>query len=403
MAEKMHVGQAGTLLYDENERPYVVAKQGRPGFVLFGPYDRYIEKGTYKVTFEITIDENFKEDGIDFCRVDVIHWAGRGIVINRTSVNSNAETRNGVISVVLPFVVDTPGVLEYRVESLGRQSFGVKYERKISIPGQSDSDRGYGRFYFSNEEKIRKLLLLGARIISSSGDGIVIEWRGIRLQVDNREDFVLIHEILKDNSYNFVLPGEVCAVDIGMNVGIASLHMATNAAVRVIHGFEPFSRPFARAIRNFSLNPALSAKIRPYHIGIGGANEVLEVPVLENETIGTSIRGRTDGTIVDRISIKEAAEVLRPIIVEASGKRQTIVFKLDCEGSEFAILQSLHDHHLIRNVDAFMIECHKNWTADKDNETINKVFSDNGFYIFDFNHMDTPGSNIYACRAPISN
>ena len=66
------------------------------------------------MTFEIIIDENFKEDGIDFCRVDVVHWAGRGKVINRAAGNSNAEARNGVISVVLPFVVDTPGVLEYR-------------------------------------------------------------------------------------------------------------------------------------------------------------------------------------------------------------------------------------------------------------------------------------------------
>ena len=35
MAEKMHVGHAGNLLLDENERLYVIAKHGRPGFILF--------------------------------------------------------------------------------------------------------------------------------------------------------------------------------------------------------------------------------------------------------------------------------------------------------------------------------------------------------------------------------
>jgi FkbM family methyltransferase len=307
------------------------------------------------------------------------------------------------MSVVLPFVVDAPGEVEYRVESLGTQSFGVKYERRVSHAGQPDYfEGGYGSLYVNNEETIRRLLLSGAEILPTSEAGLIVKWRGIILLVENAEDFVLINEILKDNSYNFIVPGDVCVIDVGMNVGIASLFMATNDAVSVIHAFEPFSRPFARALKNFSLNPAISAKIRPKQIGIGGASQTLEVPILENETIATSIRGRSDGAVTDRIEIVEASNAFRPIIADARGRGQGIVIKLDCEGSEFAILRSLYDQSLIGEIDAFMIECHKNWTPGMDNETINKLLSDSGFYIFDFNHMDTTGSDIYACRSTLS-
>jgi FkbM family methyltransferase len=304
--------------------------------------------------------------------------------------------------VVLPFVVDTPGVLEYRVESFGTQFFGVKYERRIFFPGNPDIQGSHSRFCVNYEEEIRRLLLTGAKVSSHFDDGVILEWRAIKLLIENPEDFVLINEILTNSSYNFFLPGNVCVVDVGMNVGISSLYMATKAAVSVIYGFEPFSRPFARALKNFSLNPALSAKIRPCQVGLGGANEVIEVPILENETIGTSLRGRNNGTITDRITISEASEALRPVITEALDQKQAVVIKLDCEGSEFTILQSLQDHSLVREVDAFMIECHKNWVPGKDNETIGKILSDNGFYFFDFNHLDTTGSNIYAFRPTMS-
>ena len=77
MAERMYVGSAGTLKFDENNKPYVIANEGKIGNVLYGPYERYVEKGKYEVTFAILIDNLFTKDGRNFCHIDVVHSVGK--------------------------------------------------------------------------------------------------------------------------------------------------------------------------------------------------------------------------------------------------------------------------------------------------------------------------------------
>ena len=221
---------------------------------------------------------------------------------------------------------------------------------------------------------------------------------GLRLHVNNLEDLILIDEILCSNAYNFGVSGEVCVIDVGMNVGIASLFFASRPDVRVVHSFEPFSRPFARALKNFSLNPEIGPKIRPNQLGLAGAPDVLEVPVYENATIGASIRGWKTGTVLDKISIRDASEVFRPIIQEAVRANQTVVVKLDCEGSEFAILESLEQNDLLRDIALFLGEIHHWWSPEKSHKDIAELLVANGFAIFDFYRAEAISSAFYAVR-----
>jgi hypothetical protein len=73
MAERMYVGSAGTLKFDEYNKPYVTANEGQSGNVLYGRSERYVEKGKYEVTFESLIENLFTKDGRNFCHVDVVH------------------------------------------------------------------------------------------------------------------------------------------------------------------------------------------------------------------------------------------------------------------------------------------------------------------------------------------
>jgi FkbM family methyltransferase len=402
-AERLFIGAAGKA-FDAHKEPYVKVEAGKSGNVIFGPYEQYYESNNYEVTFCILIGDDFIRDGRNFCRVDVYHseFPPDKRVIAMANVNSNASVYEGVMRVTLPFSIEWPGTLQFRLHSLGTHNFAVKYRRDVNIAGQTGEAAEHSQLYRANISKFRKYSYLGARITDSE-DEISFEWLGIKCVIKSDEDLVIINEVLNLNNNKFIIAGESCVIDIGMNVGLASLYFARMPAVRAVHSFEPFSRPFARALTNFALNPELSVKIKPHQIGLSGKTEVLEVPVDAERTIGTSIRGRVTGSVVDRISIQDASEALAPIVREASRKKQSIIVKMDCEGSEFGIFDSLEKSGLLRRINIFMIKCHKNWAPDKSNETLVKPLAANGFSVFDFNHMDNASASlIYAFRSAVN-
>ncbi|HZZ63309.1 MAG TPA: FkbM family methyltransferase [Roseiarcus sp.] len=434
------IGPAGRLDDRDGHEPYVRVEKGQFGCVIFGPYTVF-EPGEYDVTFEIAVDDHFVSDGRNFCWVDVAGDFGNRI-IREIMVNSNYVDGKSVAQVALRFVIEEPLSLEFRLYSLGTQTFSVKYEREVQLVSSFRilrliqkwrKARGLAggligklytllvsssrvlrllqkwikvrvlasgpmnAFYTENFDNFQRYTYLGANV-TPSRRGVVTDWMGVKLLIKHQEDFHIITEVFRLNNYNFVNRGAACVIDVGMNVGIASLYFAKMPQVSVVHSFEPFSWPFARALENFALNPELSSKIRPNRVGLAEKSEVTRVRCSES-TIGTSIRGN-NGPDEDNISIQEASEALKPIFDEALRCGQAIVLKMDCEGSEFAILDSLHRSKLLLDVKILMMEWHKWWSPpEKTNQNIVEILSRNGFVVFDFAHLDDPhASMIYAVR-----
>jgi len=218
----------------------------------------------------------------------------------------------------------------------------------------------------------------------------------------NKGDLNVFDDIFCANNYNFRMTGSCCVIDIGMNVGLASLYFARMPTVQVVHSFEPFTCPFNRALENFALNPDIGVKIKPNHFGLSGTNEVLEVSFSEDPTIGASIRGGA-GPATDKITVRDASATLRPIIEEAERNKQLVVIKMDCEGSEFAIVEALDRANLLGRVNVFMIQWHKLWSADKSNDDLARPLLANGFAVFDFLRVNAPSASmLFAARTPAS-
>lgn len=385
----------GEVFVKENE-PYVRVNAGQYGCVIYGPYE-YFGVNKYRVQFDIFIGDDFVRDGRNFCFVDITADQGRNL-IDKIVVNSDSVLKAGIMSIVVPFSIDAPSRLEFRLSSLGTQPFSVRYDRVVSTVDLVEVGSARNKFYIDNIDWFKKLSYLGARI-EPSEEGVIVDWMGVRLLANNREDFFVIDEIFKQSNYNFGIAADVCVIDVGMNVGVASLYWANMASVRVVHSFEPFSRPFARALRNFELNPHISGKIKPRQVGLSGRTEVLEVKCSEIETVSTSIRGR-NGSAVDRISVQDAAEAMRPLIQEAIENRQAVAVKLDCEGSEFAIIESAYKNELLNKINIFMIEWHKWWSVDKTDKDIVDPLVKTGFCVFDFLRVENPAASmIYAARS----
>lgn len=187
-------------------------------------------------------------------------------------------------------------------------------------------------------------------------------------------------------------------IDIGMNVGIASLAFAENAMVKEVHGFEPFLAPFLRAKQNFDLNPELSRKIKANNYGLSNKNEKLIVKSDDLSTIGTSIRGADEGRI-ETIEVRDASEELKDYVQVARARNLRIVCKIDCEGSEFAIIESLERSGMLRDIDAIIMERHKWWDRTKTVRDLIDPLTRAGFLTFDrTNPTSEIGGIIFAVR-----
>ena len=206
---------------------------------------------------------------------------------------------------------------------------------------------------------------------------------GFSFHIRNKEDFQIFQEVFIQKDYDVEMPGELVVADVGMNVGYASLR---------------FEFPFKRAIENFNLNSALKSKIFPNGFGLFDANLQRAVRYDDTQTISTSVRGAGAGAEVI-IHLREASSILGPIIRNAKAMGRRFMLKLDCEGSEFPIIENLHSTKLLKEVDILLLEWHKWWDHSKSQRTLIEPLLEDGFLILDRTRDDNPHAGvIMPCR-----
>jgi hypothetical protein len=72
---------------------------------------------------------------------------------------------------------------------------------------------------------------------------------------------------------------------------------------------------------------------------------------------------------------------------------------MDCEGSEFAIFEALDGEGLLPEIRIFMIEWHKWWSAEKNQQDITARLLKNGFDVLDHTNPFNPMvGDLYAIR-----
>ena len=375
------------------------------GCVVYGPYID-LEAGHYVVDFTI---ERLARSPVYRDRVvavvNVARDGGDGIVV-RSNVYSSHLDRGRPIT--LAFDLDGPAAaVEFRVEVTGQEALRIDLERPLATSPESRTafhpvlagrETITDGTFLSNVDHLRSLHENGCSV-DVTPEGTKLVFQGIAFYLRSLEDIQLANEVFVSHDY-FVASGrDVVAIDVGMNVGLASLYLASLPRVRAVHSFEPFPRPFDRALEHFALNPHLSQKIRPHRFGLGGRDEELTVQVIDGNTIGNSIRGLSEG-VQTVITVRDAAPKFARICEEAEKSSLDVIVKLDCEGSEFAILERLDEEGLLPRISAFMMEWHKWWSADLTSQTIVERLTRNGFFVFDKTRAtpDQLAGHIYAVR-----
>ncbi len=384
----------------------VTTEAEQVGFALFGPYQT-LEAGDYSVRFDIEIPVKSRghcPDDTICAYIEVV--AGEGIqMLARRPLFAKNLKKNGACH-SLDFRVGNTVKLEFRAYTTGAAPLALAGDRPVIVspargrftPILANDDEPHDGFFEEHFHHFRDLYEKGAEI-RPTADGTIVNLFGINLRVSNYNDFQMITEILIANGYKFAPTKDVCVLDIGMNAGFASLYFAKMDRVKFVHAFEPFAMPHARALDQFNLNPSLAPKIMAHPYGLGAKDEEVTVLYDSDHTIDVSIKGGIKGNPTT-IKVRNAATVMQELLNEPETQALDLVVKLDCEGSEFPIIDALEEAGLLSKPLIYMMEWHKAWSPSKTQDYIIDKLNKAGFEVFDHtNPFDPYAGLLYAVRS----
>jgi FkbM family methyltransferase len=389
-----NIGQLNVV----NGRQIVTTFKDKSGIAVWGPYAQ-LQPGRYVAECVLGADSCDTVSGLaEVIANGILHCT---VYIYPSRLNS------GENKIYLPFNLNEPAIIEVRFHSYGRAALHIDLERKflrlsddepnfspMLPPGAPSPDA----FFQEHIGRVLDLHQAGA-VLTISDNGTVVRFGEVAFFLKNTEDFQVADEVFLVNEYTTKTMTPKIIIDVGMNIGLASLKMATDPMVLEVYGYEPFRTPFNRAMDHFKLNPSLSRKIHPHQFGLAGADQDSDVVIAANATLSNSIKGREGGTEIERITVRDAGPILRPILDKADNVGAEVFVKLDCEGSEFPILESLVRNDLLKRIRGFMVEWHKWWSADKTMATLAEPLLRSGFVVFDrTNPVDRWAGHFYAVR-----
>jgi FkbM family methyltransferase len=202
------------------------------------------------------------------------------------------------------------------------------------------------------------------------GTGWVLPYDGVTTYLENLCDFITTRELLVGDYYELLrdaaTPGSV-VWDIGMNIGAVSVQFAQMPNVARVYGYEPMAHTHACALKTIAANPGCADKVEAVNLGVGGRDYEIQVPYSSKvkSMIGLSeisrfhrviYRVRDNDFTTQTLKLKDAATILRDI--RAAHPKGDVLLKLDAEGAEYEILDSLNRAGLLPDISAAVIEWH---------------------------------------------
>jgi FkbM family methyltransferase len=192
-----------------------------------------------------------------------------------------------------------------------------------------------------------------------SQEKITVHVNGLKLQIETNEDFFIINEIFVDNVYNIASSKSTIVIDVGMNIALTSLFFASKNFVKKVYAFEPVLETFNVGMGNIIRNNHVSDKITTYNYGLAAKTESKEVLFDYSNKGKTSLFDNSNNYTLakKKIYLKKASDEINKIIIQ-NNQSLDMFLKLDCEGSEFEIIDDLNTHSLLQHFKVIVLEWH---------------------------------------------
>lgn len=272
---------------------------------------------------------------------------------------------------------------EFRVEGDGNLH---ATKLGLSIP----LDCGAGLALVQVEHHWDAFLKSGLRFIVE-GKGLFVQAGKAKAKIDRLGDLAILHEVFVEGIYQFESAGPLVILDIGANIGLASLFFADRYHCPV-YAYElvPSTALLARA--NFDLNP----QFKDLHLeaaGVGAEDRELELVFDPENSAGNSIYV-SSGSSREKVRIRDAGDVIREVLTKHPDHR--VVIKLDAEGAEYGIARLWASSGLLSKIGVLMIEWHESSEGTVDE--LKAILRQGGFEWSERNHTEAPVGMIYAFR-----
>ena len=220
---------------------------------------------------------------------------------------------------------------------------------------------------------------------------------GVKFQVDHPGSLFVLDEIFAERLYDLRVNEDMVLLDIGMNVGAASLYFASQSNIIHVFSYEPLLETFEQALVNFHLNPSLAPKITPVQKGVSNYSGAIEVPA----AMGGSAVFSTDNEFINTLGSQSLQKVKVDIVpittlmdeIEERYPDKRIFLKLDCEGEEYKIMDALAADGKLDKISVIALEWHFKGYA-----SLCTLLQENNFSIFNLGRKEIkpPCGMIYA-------
>jgi FkbM family methyltransferase len=216
-------------------------------------------------------------------------------------------------------------------------------------------------------------------------ESLALCWDNAIYLADNAEELDILYEIYMLGDYDYSSHISTVIVDIGANVGFTSIFLAETNKDIVIEACEPLKVNYEKALRNISQNSHLFQRINLHNFGLFSENgEQIIYTEQQNRGRSSIVIDRTLEPIgtVEKITIdvRRASSFVNE--VKNRYPERKIVIKIDCEGSEYAILRNLQEDDVLRFINGFMMEWHTILDSQFNANYIRNFLADAGFSVY---------------------
>ena len=225
---------------------------------------------------------------------------------------------------------------------------------------------------------------------------IFLQIQNLKFQINSAEELFIIYEVFVTEVYNFNCLRDTVFIDVGMNSGVTTLFYAKNPLIKKIYSFELFRPTFLLGQRNLKFNKEVVQKIEAYNYGLSNKSfeSTLDYSLSRKGRMG--LKGlpfdeQFNDVQKENVVVKDISEIFEAIIA-ASGEMD-IAVKMDCEGEEYNLIESLASSKLLGKLTAVMIE----WHYHKPVEIIDHLRK-LGFYVFSQTLPSLDSGIIYASK-----
>lgn len=199
----------------------------------------------------------------------------------------------------------------------------------------------------------------------------------LRFYISGTDEEAIYTEIFTLQTYKLNTIEDSVLMDIGLNVGLASLYFSTLKNIKKIYSYEPFQETYNLAIENINLNKSLKSKIIPHNFGLGNIDET-SIGTCNPDYRGSAsiIPGISPTGDTFEVILKSAGNELEQVISE--NPNLPIILKIDCEGGENKIFKDEKFLSLLSYVKEIVMETHRpEYLTEISNILISKNFSVN--------------------------